>query len=503
MPISTQEQTSASVAVRPPLAGWPVGAALAAAAVALGATASRYGYHRDELYFRMLEPAWGYVDQPPLTPLLARTAIALFGDTVWALRLPAIACLLGAVLLAVLITRELGGGRGAQTLCAWGLAFSALPLTFGHTLLTASVDLVVWTAVLLFAARALLRDEPRWWLAAGAVVGLGLANKHLIVLLLIGLAVGLLAVGPRRVFRSPWLWAGVGVAVVVALPNLIYQATHDWPQFTMAQALSRRGGYEARTFLLPLQVILLGVFLVPIWVAGFLSLLQRPEWRRVRAFAVAYPVVLVITLITAGQFYYPLGLVALLFAAGCVPAIEWMGQRPATRRALLVAAVAVNAALSAVVALPLVPLRSLGDTPIPYLNQVTRDTVGWPEYVHTVAEVYTALPPEDQARTVLFTSNYGEAGALHRYGPAYGLPAVYSGHNELWFAGPPPESATVVVALTRGIGWFERHFAECEPRAALDNGVGVPNEEQETTVLVCRDPVGGWSAVWPRLQHYD
>ena len=488
---------------RPPVAWVPVGAALAAVAVALAATANRYGYHRDELYFRMLDPAWGYVDQPPLTPLLARAATAVVGDSLWALRLPAIASLLGAVLLAVLVTRELGGGRGAQALCAWGLGFSALPLTFGHTLLTASVDLVVWTAVLLFATRALLRGEPRWWLAVGAVVGLGLANKHLVVLLLLGLAGGLLAVGPRDLFRSRWLWAGVAVALVLALPTFVYQATHGWPQLTMAQALARRGGYEARTELVPLQLILLGLGLVPIWVAGLVALLTRPAWRRVRALAVAYPVVLVVALLTGGRFYYTLGLVVVLFAAGCVPAIEWMGRRLAARRALLVAAVAANAALSAVVALPLVPLRSLGDTPIPYLNQVTRDTVGWPEYVHTVAEVYAALPPEDRARTVLFTSNYGEAGALHRYGPAYGLPAVYSGHNELWFAGPPPESATVVVALTRSMCWFERHFAGCEPRAALDNGVGVPNEEQETTVLVCRDPVGGWSAVWPRLQHYD
>jgi len=500
--ISTHEHAPVSVPVRPPVAWLPVGAALAAAAVALGATATRYGYHRDELYFRMLEPAWGYVDQPPLTPLLARTATAVFGDTVWALRLPAIACLLGAVLLAVLVTRELGGGRGAQALCAWGLAFSALPLTFGHTLLTASVDLVAWIAVLLLATRALLRDEPRWWLAAGALVGLSLANKHLIVLLLVGLAVGLLAIGPRGLFRSPWLWAGVGVALVLALPTLIYQATHDWPQLTMARALAKRGGYGARTDLLPLQLVLLGVGLVPIWVAGFVALLQRPAWRPVRALAVAYPVVLVVTLVTAGRFYYSLGLVALLYAAGCVPAVELLG-RSAGRRALLVAAVAVNSVVSAVVALPLVPIRALGDTVIPAMNQVVRDTVGWPVYVQTVAEVYASLPAEDQARTVLFTSNYGEAGALHRYGPAYGLPGVYSGHSELWFAGPPPESATVVVAWVHGVRRFATLFAECEQRAVMDNGVGVANEEQEAAVAVCRDPVGGWSAVWPQLQHYD
>ena len=488
--------------VRPPIAWLPVGAALAALAVALAATVNGYGYHRDELYFRMLEPAWGYVDQPPLTPLLARTATALFGDSVWALRLPAIACLLGAVLLTVFTTREFGGSRGAQALCAWGLSFSPLPLSFGHTLLTASVDLVAWAGVLLLATRALLRAEPQWWLAVGGLVGLSLFNKHLIVLLLVGLGVGLLAAGPREVFRSPWLWAGVGVALLLAAPNLVYQATHDWPQFTLARALSERGGGAARALLLPMQLVLLGVVLVPFWTAGFVALLRRPAWRPARALAIAYPVVLVVTLVTAGQFYYPLGLVILLFAAGCVPTMEWIGRRP-VRRALVAAGVVLNGAICAVVALPLVPVGSLGDTPIPDVNQAARDAVGWPVYVQTVTDVYFSLPAEDRARAVLLTTNYGEAGALHRYGPEHGLPAVYSGHNELWFAGPPPESATVVVAWTQVLPELRTLFAECEQRAVMDNQVGVANEEQGSVVAVCRDPVGGWSTIWPRLQHYS
>ncbi len=489
--------------VRPDVAWRPVGGALAAVAVLLAATANQYGYHRDELYFRMLDPAWGYVDQPPLTPLLARVATTVLGDSVWALRAPAIVLLLGAVVLAVLTTRELGGGRAAQTLCAWGLAFAGLPLAFGHTLLTATVDLLVWAAVLLLAVRALLRDEPRWWLAVGAAVGVGLLNKQLVILLLLGLAVGLLLAGPRTVFRSPWLWAGVALALVVAAPNLIYQATHDWPQWTMAGALSARGGTEARALLLPMQAILLGATLLPIWVAGFVALLRRESWRPVRAIAVAYPVVLLVTLISAGQIYYPLGLVAVLFAAGCVPTMDWIARRGRSRLRVVAVAVGINVLLSALISVPLVPMDALGGTPIPAINQVARDSVGWPVYVRTVAAVYTSLPAADRAQTVLLTSNYGEAGALHRFGPEYGLPAVYSGHNELWFAGPPPDSATMVVAWTQRLDRLRAVFRDCELRAVLDNGVGVDNEEQGAVVAVCRDPLGGWSNVWPQLQHYS
>jgi len=179
---------------------WLVAAALA---VALAATANRYDYHRDELYFRELgrHPAWGYVDQPPLTPLLGRASTAVFGDSVWALRVPSLVAFVAAVIVISLIARELGGGPVAQTLAALGAA-SSFPLIAGHLLLTVSVDLLVWTAVLLFVIRALRRDEPRWWLAAGVVVGLGLYNKHLIVLLLLGLAAGLLIAGPRRALLS-------------------------------------------------------------------------------------------------------------------------------------------------------------------------------------------------------------------------------------------------------------------------------------------------------------
>ena len=124
---------------RPPVAWLAIGTAALAAALALLATAARYGYHRDELYFLMLRPSWGYVDQPPLTPLLARGASALFGDTVWGMRMPAVMAVVAATVLTALITRELGGGRLAQALSAWTFAFGGLPMVLGHVMLTATV----------------------------------------------------------------------------------------------------------------------------------------------------------------------------------------------------------------------------------------------------------------------------------------------------------------------------------------------------------------------------
>ncbi|MEV0718959.1 glycosyltransferase family 39 protein [Asanoa sp. NPDC050611] len=475
---------------RPPVAWGPVGGVAVLLGVLVAATSNGYGYHRDELYFRLLgeHPAWGYVDQPPLTPLLARLMTEMFGDHLWALRIPGSLAIVATALLTALLAREVGGRTGAQLLAAVGAA-GTFPLVFGHVLLTATVDLVVVAAVLLFVVRA-LRGDPRWWPAAGLGVGVGLYNKHLVLLTLIAIGLSLLAVGPRRVLASRWLWAGVAVALVVGAPNIVYQVTHDWPQLKMAEAIRDDKGGESRALFAPLQLAAIGVFFVPVWIAGLVRLWRMPA---LRALAVAYPVLGVLVLVTGGQPYYTLGLVLALFAAGCPVAVRW--PRP-----LVGAGVAANVAVSAVFALPLLPVSALAKTPIADINQGTSDQIGWPTYVAQITSVYGALPPADREHTVILTANYGEAGALDRYG--VDLPAVYSGHNELWFRGRPPDDATIVLAVGFGdpLGAL---FGSCQVARDLDNGVDIPNEEQDNDVRVCRDPVSSWATLWPRLQHYS
>jgi 4-amino-4-deoxy-L-arabinose transferase-like glycosyltransferase len=477
----------------------PVLSAAAAMAVLLTAFSDRYGYHRDELYFRMLRPAWGYVDQPPLAPLLARSFGEL-SDSAWAIRLPATLAAAGSVLLVALITREVGGGRAAQALAAWGYAFASLPLLMGHALLTSTLDLPVWPAVLLFAIRAQLREQPRWWLAAGAVVGLSMYNKLLIAVLLLALAVGILLVGPRRLLYSRWVLGAVLLAVLLGSPNLIYQASHGWPQFAMGRALAADNGDQTRILMWPMLLVLLGPPLVPIWVAGLAGLLRRPAWRPIRFLAAAFPALLLLVFAMGSQFYYPFGLLAVLYAIGCVPAVEWLRGRTA-RRNLLVAGVAVNAAVSLLIALPLLPLSALGNSAVPGINQVARDTVGWPAYVQEVGAVYSALPAGDRARAVIVTANYGEAGAIDRYGR--GLPPVYSGQNALYDQARPPDGADVVIVVGGQYAAVVPLFADCQRRARLDNRVGVDNEEQRRPIGVCRDPIGGWRTAWPRFHHLD
>ncbi len=476
---------------------------MAALAVVLTAVSDRYGYHRDELYFLMLSPYWGYVDQPPLAPLLARFFSSVVADEAWAIRLPATAATVASVFVLALITRELGGGRGAQTLCAWAYAFAALPLIMGHALLTSTLDLPVWPAVLLFVIRAQLRQQPQWWLAAGVVVGLSTYNKLLIAVLVAALAAGLALVGPRRVLWSRWVLGAAAVALVVGLPNLLYQATHDWPQLSMGSALAENNGAEVRFFMWPFLLLMLGPPLVPVWVAGLVSLVRRDEWRSVRFLAVSFPVLLVLVYVMGSQFYYPFGLVAVLFAVGCIPTYEWIARSVRWRRRLVVAGVSLNAAVSAVLGLPLIPVSALGATPVPAVNQVAQDSVGWPTYVRQIADVHAALSPEERSRSVIVTSNYGEAGAVTRFGGPLQLPAVYSGQNQLSYQARPPEGATVAIMVGAHLDKAQAHFEACVIEGRLDNGLGVDNEEQGQPIAVCESPRGGWAAVWPALRHLD
>jgi hypothetical protein len=486
----------------PPIAWGPIGAVAAAVAVVLVATSNGYGYHRDELYFLRLgaRPAWGYVDQPPATPLLARGTQVLFGDHLWALHLPGVLILAATAILTALLARELNGGRAAQVLASAATA-TAFPLTFGHVLLTASLDLVLTAAVLLVLAKALLRD-PRWWLATGALVGLALYNKQLVTLTLIAVGIGLLVVGPRRVLVSPWLWGGVLLAVGIGAPNIIYQVTHDWPQVTMARAIERTDGTTSRITLLPLQLAMVGVFLAPVWIAGIVRLLRDRELRPVRAFAVGYFVLVVLVFVTGGQPYYTAGMVLALFAAGAEPTVGWL-RRGSWRRIGFGVAFALNLVVSALIALPLLPVSTLAKTPIADTSQAVSDSIGWPVYVRQIAEVYDGLPATDKQNAAIITANYGEEGALARFGGSYDLPPVYSGQNELWFRGGPLEGTDVIEFVGYDLADVSPSFASCAKARDLDNGVDIPNEEQENYVTVCRDPNQPWSSLWRRFQHYS
>lgn len=458
--------------------------------VVLVASAGAYGYHRDELYFRMLPPAWGYTDQPPFTPLVARLVSSVV-DEAWALRLVAALVAAIAVVVVAAITAEVGGGRGAQALAAWGAGFGYYPLLLGHVLFTATFDLVVWPLVLLLVIRAVLRRRGVWLLLAGVVAGASLYNKLLVLALLLVIAVGLAVAGPRRAAVWGWAAAGALLVLVIGAPNLVWQMAHGLPQLRIGGALSEQNAAAVRPFVVPFLAALLGPTLTPVCAAGFVAPFRRPAWRELRWLPVALVAIVALVVLMGAQLYYDLGVLTAVFAVGCVPAVEWARSRG--RRALLVAAVAVNASAAAVLALPVIPASALAGTVVPAWNQAARDQLGWPALVQRVDAVAAA----HERDAVVLTRNYGEAGAIVRYAPSL-ADRTFSGHNALHDAAPPPATTDVVVAVGYGMDWLRQDFASCETVTRLPDADGVVSQETGAPVRVCTGRLTPMSTVWAR-----
>ncbi len=461
--------------------------------VVLLVAAGGYGYHRDELYFLAAgrHLAWGYVDQGLLTPLFAWVATGLFGDSLVGLRvIPAL--LAGAVVaVTAAIARDLGGGRGEQALAAACMAVSAILLQTGHLLSTTTTDLLAWTLVCWLAVRALRNGGGTRWIPVGAAAGIGLLNKPLTAFLLGALVVALVAGGPRWPLRDPWFWAAGAVAVLLWAPFLLWQNANGWPLLSVADAIAGGGSGSSEPWWLvvPFQAVLVSPLLIPVWVAGIVVLARD---RTLRAFPIAYAVLAIAFTVTGGKPYYLCGLYPVLLAAGAAPVLAWARSR--LRRALLAVAVVLAALVNVVLMLPVVPETALASTPVPAMVGEVGETVGWPAFAGTVGGVARAQPPG----TVVLTRNYGEAGALQRFAPDL---AVYSGHNSYadWGTPAPDADTAVVVGYDRAVlaGWF----ADVEPAARIDNGVGLDNDEQGGTVWVCRTPLRPWSALWPEIRH--
>jgi 4-amino-4-deoxy-L-arabinose transferase-like glycosyltransferase len=472
------------------------------------ALSARYGFHRDELYFldcaRHLQAS--YVDQPVFVPLLARISLALFGVSLPGLHLWTALAAWATVVVAGLTAREFGGGRRAQLLAAFATAAMPAFLAIDHLFGPTAFDVLAWAGLAFVVARIGRTGDARWWLLGGLVLGLGLANKHSVGLFAISLFAGALLSGGRRMVLNRWFLAGTLIAAACTVPDLWWQAQHQWATIAMTRRLNQENGGLANVGNWVIgQLIMSAVPFVWVWIAGlrFLWRSGRPLWR---ALSWAYGLLFVFFALTAGaKIYYLAGAYIYLLAAGAVAIDGWLAARQGRVRNLVLAtAVTTLAALPIV--LPVLPVTDIGWT---YkLNQTQAESVGWQQLTGTVRTVWTSLPPAQRARAVIFTADYGEAGAINELGT--GLPQAVSGHNTYWWWGPGNPHATTVVAIAPGpadvtgyAGYLRHFFASVRVAATLSNPYGIHNQEWGGHVYVCTGPRSSWAALWPRLRHYD
>lgn len=475
-----------------PRATWLTAGAVVALLLSVSA---RYGFHRDELYFivagRRLD--WGFVDQPPLTPLIARIAETVAGTSPTALRaLPAF--VIGAVvLLAASMARDLGGGHRAQIFAGIAAGGSGVALAVGHLLSTTTFDYLLWTLASWILIRILGGADARWWLALGAVIGVGMLNKHLIGVFAVALLIALLATPQRRLLASRWPWIGVAIAALIALPNLAWQVANDFPQLEMSAALADRSAGPV-AFVLE-QIGLLSIVLAVPAGVGLWHLLRSSHFAPWRPIGLAFLLLFAFFLIAGGKSYYVAPMFPVLLAAGSL----WFERLGDTGRRSMIGASAVGISIGLFIALPLLPPSSMS---VMDATGELGETVGWPELIEQVSTVYESIPIAERDDVAILTSSYGEAGAIDVLGPDVGLPGAVSGHNTYWLWGPPKDHGPVIgVGATGDVMW--RLCTNPTEVGRISNPYDVQNEEWGLPIYLCMEPRRQLAEIWNDVKHYN
>jgi hypothetical protein len=384
------------------------------------------------------------------------------------------------------------------------MSLSSLLLATGHLLSTSTFNLTAWTALVWLGLRALRSHDERWWLVAGAATGIGLLDSDLVFFLAAALVVGVIIAGPRQLLRSPWFLAGIAVALAMWAPYLIWQAQHGWPEFAIARSIAHGGSRTSapRGAFLPEQFLLSGPLLSPIWVIGLVVLWRRPELRWVRSFMVAIVELVVIFIVTDGKPYYIGGMLPLLFAAGADAVWGWTRRAHLGRRSIAVGLLVILSLPDAVITLPVVPIDDLHRTSIVAINNDVGETVGWPVFVREIAGVYRRVPAQNRPGAIVLASNYGEAGAVERYGPGLGLPKAYGVQNAFWLWGPPAPSAHTAIAVGFDRSQLTPIFRRVEAGTELNNHESINDDEQYEPVYLCSGLLRPWTSVWRSLRDY-
>ncbi|MGH8084302.1 MAG: glycosyltransferase family 39 protein [Lysobacter sp.] len=479
-------------------------------------TNGQYGFHRDEL--AVLDDArhlaWGYVAYPPLTPFLAHVSMQVFGDSLGAFRAPSALAQSLAMLFAGLLAHELGGRRTAQVVAAVAVACAPFSMLAGSMLQYTSPDylwwvLLAWLLLRLVNSGCNPSESRRWWLGIGAVVGLGMMTRYTMLFCVAGIVVGVLATPLRRQLASPWLWAGVALSLLLFAPNAWWQWRHDFVYLDFVEHIHARDMRIGRAddFLLQQLYVNASLITLPLWLAGLWWLALARGGARHRILAYLYLVPLALFMLASARAYYLAPAYPMLFAAGAVAGERWLsglGPRSATwARGVAASALALAFATTAAISLPLAPIGSVGWRLSRAAHDNFAEQVGWPELVAQVAAVYQSLPAQERAHTAIFANNYGEAGAINRYGRRYGLPAAISEVNSYWYRGygdPPPTTLIVLGDDAEGVSDAP---ADCVLAGRVRIPHGVENEESgHPDIYLCRNLRFDWAEAWPRMQEF-
>jgi hypothetical protein len=490
----------------------PMLVAIAAAVTALHLFSnSRYGFHRDELQFfsDAFHLDWGFVVYPPVTPVLARIALSLFGLSLPGLRLFPVLAQDAAIILTGLIARALGGRRAAQVTAALTVAVAPMSLHYGTEFIYSSFDYLWWIVAAYFVVRLLKSENPRWWLPIGATLGIGLMTKYTILAFACGILCGFLFTSARRYLRSGWFWTGITLALLIVLPNLLWQVRHQFITAHSLHAIHLRdiGIGRADGFLRDQFFVCTNVFAAPIWIAGLITCFRSAEFRRYRPLAWMYLIPLALLMLSRARGYYLAPAYPMLLAMGAVTGERWLATLARSRQRIINAVFFAGlAAYGLLCCAALLPLASGGPLRTYALarNWDLRDEVGWDNLVKTVAGIRDALPVSPPGSIGILAGNYGNASAIEILGPAYHLPQPISGMNSGWLRGYPQPAPTTWIVVGFSNESADSLLTACRLAGQLTPSDTARNDEflLRPSIFVCGSPRQPWPEFWKQMRSF-
>ncbi len=472
-----------------------------------------YGFFVDELYYLACGEhlAWGYVDQPPLIAVVVHFTRALLGESLRAIRFPAVLAGVATVVLAAALARELGGRRWSQVMAALCVVVAPAFMAIDSFVSMNAFEPLFWTGCAWAVARVIRTGEQRWWLLFGVLAGVGLLNKHSMLIFGFGITVGLMLTAARKALASKWVWIGLVIAVAIFLPNLLWNVENHFPFLELQANIARSGRNVAMPAwkLLLEEAQLMNPLTLPVWIAGLWFLL-----RRVRVLGIAVVVMGLVIVVLNPRVYYLFPLFPILFAAGAVAWEEWLGDRFVWARPVYVGAMVLVAAVLAPLAMPVLAPETYVryaqaihlDQPriengrLGPLPQIFADQFGWEEMTAVVAKAFHALPEEEQARTAIFGQSYGQAGAIDFYGSRYGLPHAISGHQSYYLWGPRGFTGESAIVLDDNRETLEKICREVRLVGRVEHPYSMPSEHFD--VFHCRGLKPTFAEMWPRLKRW-
>ena len=472
------------------------------------AFAGRYGIFGDELYFIVCgrHPDFGYVDQPPLLPLID-AATQVFGPSPVLLRLPAVLAAMALVPLTADFARRLGGSRGAALLAAIGVALAPILTILTSITATWTFEPIFWTLAAYLLARAVIEGDRRFLLWAGLIGGISLEAKYGILFWALGLGVGLLLTPARMVFRWRSLWVGLALGTVVAVPSFVWQQLHGWPFLDIMRQHQLEGssGGTLRHFVLA-QIVAMNPVLAPLWLAGIVAPFCIARLAPARFLSIGFLVTSAAIYLAGGRFYYLVAVYPAMIAIGSVACIG-LGRR------LLGAWIGVAATVVLVLSPALLPILDPASLAayfraLPFdaytigtpLGIVFSWELGWPDLERRVAAAYSALPEGERKLTAIFADNFGEAAAIDFYGVADRLPPVISGHNQYYLWGPGGDPRTIIAVNSDPARW-RQSCGSVESVGSFGVPFGHPMET-DRPIVVCHGYQGGLAAAWPLFKTF-